>query len=212
MDVYATEEQQIEEIKKWWKENGLSIVAGVVLGLGAIFGWRAWQSHLVTEAEAASMVYQKMTTAISEEKTDEMRKYAGELLADYPATAYAVFAKLFLAKQAVDDKQPAEAEEHLRWALDNSKDDSLTHEIRLRLARVMAAQEKFSDALALLDITDKGAYSGHYDEVRGDILTQQGDIEGARAAYQQAQTKFKAAGTDTAILEMKLDDIGRIDA
>ena len=49
MDVYKTEEEQVEAIKKWWQENGKSIIAGVVIGITAIFGWRAYDSHMAVQ-------------------------------------------------------------------------------------------------------------------------------------------------------------------
>ena len=43
MEVYETEEQQVEAVKKWWKENGVSLIVGVVMGLSAIAGWKYYQ-------------------------------------------------------------------------------------------------------------------------------------------------------------------------
>jgi len=31
LDVYSTEEEQVEAIKKWWNENGKSIIAGIII-------------------------------------------------------------------------------------------------------------------------------------------------------------------------------------
>ena len=45
MDIYASEEEQVQAIKKWGKENGPGIIAGLILGLGALFGWRYWQGQ-----------------------------------------------------------------------------------------------------------------------------------------------------------------------
>ena len=38
MEQYETEEQQVEAIKRFWKENGLSLVIGALLGLGGLLG------------------------------------------------------------------------------------------------------------------------------------------------------------------------------
>ncbi len=53
MDVYRTDEEQVEALRKWWLENGKSVIAGIVIGFSAIFGWRAWQDHTIVQAEAA---------------------------------------------------------------------------------------------------------------------------------------------------------------
>ena len=211
MDVYTTEEQQVEQIKKWWQDNGTSVIVGIVLGLGAIFGWRAWQTHEMEQAEAASGIYQEMVSATNQEDITGAENAAEQIFAGHGSSTYAVFAKLLLAKQAIENKEIAQAEEHLRWALNKNNNKSLEHDIRLRLVRVLISQEKLAEALALLDVRERGAYSGSYDELRGDILALQGDADGARGAYQQAQTKFRTAGVDTSILEIKLDDLGRVE-
>ncbi len=72
MDVYKTEEEQVEAIKKWWQENGKSIIAGVVIGITAIFGWRAYDNHTAVQAEAASTLYEQMIGAA---RVNDTRKY-----------------------------------------------------------------------------------------------------------------------------------------
>ena len=53
MDVYNTEEEQVEAIKKWWNENGKSIITGIIIGVIAIFGWRSYENHTAMQAKAA---------------------------------------------------------------------------------------------------------------------------------------------------------------
>jgi len=211
LDVYRTDEEQAEAIRKWWDENGKSVVAGIVLGLAAVYGWRGWQDYNIEQAEAASVIYQEMVVAVRDnENADAAQKTAERIISDYGSTAYALFARLTLAKLAVDENEYVIAEDHLRWALDNNQEDSLEHLIRLRLARVLIAQEKSDAAMTLLDVKAPGQFGSSYDELRGDTLNIRGEIEAARSAYQQAITKKRSLGNDISVLEMKLDDLGRI--
>ena len=73
MDVYTAEAQQIEEIKKWWRENGLSVVLGLTLGVSGIFGWRYWQDVNVESAEAASALYSDMIVSLQNENPTQAR-------------------------------------------------------------------------------------------------------------------------------------------
>ena len=59
-----TEDQQLEELKKWWKENGSSIITGVVLGLAILFGARAWFAWQERTAQQASAVYTVMMLSL----------------------------------------------------------------------------------------------------------------------------------------------------
>lgn len=64
MEAYETEEQQVEAIKSWWKENGKAVVIGGVVGIGAILGWKYYQSSQITAKETASAAYERALTAL----------------------------------------------------------------------------------------------------------------------------------------------------
>ena len=212
LDVYRTEEEQVEALKKWWQENGKSAVIGLVVGLGAIFGWRMWQEEQLRQAEAASEMYQQMVIAVRDDNDpDQAQKTAEQILNDHESTVYAVFAKLLLAKLAVDAQDLESATEHLRWSLDNNHGGSLEHLIRLRLARILLARDKSDAASSIINVKQTGQFGAAYDELHGDIKHLDGDIEAARIAYQQALTKTQASRNDISVLEIKLDELGRID-
>lgn len=209
MDVYKTEDEQVEALKEWWKENGTSAVLGVALGLGAIFGWRAWQAHQIAEAEAASVLFQELVAAVREPNPDKAKQSAGRIEERYSKTAYAIFARLILARLAVEASDLDAAAGHLRWALEKNTESALEREIQLRLARVLSAQEKFDEAITLLDLADAGEYAATYDELRGDIEVLRGNPDAARAAYERALGRTRPAGADGSLLELKLDNLGR---
>ena len=208
MDAYTAEAQQIEEIKKWWRENGLSIVLSLTLGISAIFGWRYWQAARIEQAEAASTLYSEMIISLRNENQTEARDSAEMILAEYENTAYGVFAMLALARLAVDDSDMDAAETHLRRALDNNSDASFAHVIRLRLIRVLISRDKLDEARSLIASPKKGEFASSYDELMGDISVLQGDLETARSSYQQSIDKARADGRDISTVELKIDNIG----
>ena len=208
MDAYSSETQQIEAIKKWWRENGLSVVLGLTLGVSGIFGWRYWQDVKMEQAEAASVLYSDMIAAIVNENSTGARDYADRILADYRNTTYGVFALLALARLAVADDDLEAAETHLRQALKQNKDNSFSHVIRMRLIRVLISQDKLGEASSLINRQETGEFASGYNELMGDISALQGDIESARDSYQQAINKGRSAGRDISTLELKLNNIG----
>ncbi len=208
MDVYRTDEEQVEALKKWWLENGKSVVAGIVIGLSAIFGWRAWQDHTIAQAEAASSEYQNMIVAVRQGETDSALSHANAIMDDYNSTGYAPFAALMLARLAVDAEDYSTAEEHLRWAMEKSSNDQVRHIARLRLARLLIAQEKLDEAAPLLNIDNKGKFLTSYEELRGDIFIRQGMSEAARNAYKEALASSNATEESRSILQIKLDELG----
>ena len=208
MDAYTSEAQQIEAIKKWWRENGLSIVLGLTLGVSGIFGWRYWQDVKVERAESASILYSDMIASLQNEDGAESRDIADRILAEYENTTYGVFALLALAKLAVADDDLVAAETHLRRALKQSRDDTFSHVIRMRLIRVLIGQEKLDEASNLISRQKKSGFASGYDELMGDISVLQGEFETARNSYQQSIDKARVEGRDISTLELKLDNIG----
>ena len=209
MDAYSSEAQQVEEIKKWWRENGLSVVLGLTLGVSGIFGWRYWQDVKIEQAESASALYSDMIAAIVNENSTEAREYADSILADYRNTAYGVFALLAQARLAVIDDDLDAAETHLRQALKQNRDASFSHVIRIRLIRVLISRDKLDEASNLISRQEAGEFSSAYDELMGDISVQRGDFEGARGSYQQSINAARGAGRDISTLELKLNNIGQ---
>ena len=207
MDVYRTEEEQVEAIRAWWRENGRSAVFGVVLGLAGIFGWRGWQAHEAAQAEAASALYENMLEAARAGRSDEATTAGEKLAQEYDGSAYATFARLTLAGLAVDAKNLDAATGHLQQALAQKKSPALEMEIRLRLARIHVARKEFDAALALIDapvVVD--GYAAPVEELRGDIEAARGNTDAAREAYRKARAD--AAGTPDDLLELKLESLG----
>ena len=209
MDVYRTEEEQVEAIKKWWKENGKSIVTGIVIGITAIFGWRAYTGYEVRQAEAASTLYEQMLSASRTNDKENIRIYADRIITDYQSTTYALFAKLMLAKLAAEANDLTVAEQELRWVLNNNSQVELEHIARLRLVRVLIAGNKLDEANKLISITDTGKFTARYDELRGDILVKQGKKDEAKQAYEKALSNSIATEDAQSVLQMKLEDLGR---
>jgi predicted negative regulator of RcsB-dependent stress response len=207
LDVYNTEDEQVEAIKKWLAENGKSAIFGVVLGLSAIFGWRSWQSNEIEQAETASEIYQSSLVAMGEENQQQAIDSANTLINDYGNTGYAVLARLLMAYIETQKSNYSAAEEHLMRALESTDNETLKHEINLRLARVYTENKKFDLALNLLNEGASNNFSSQYNELKGDIYVQQGKNDDAKLAYQQAIAEAESAAFDPGLLNIKLSSV-----
>ena len=202
MEVYKTEEEQVQAIKDWWKENAVALVAGIVIGLAVLGGYRYWKDHKITQAEQASLLYSQMLVA-----SDKKAANADVLMRDYTSTPYAALASLMMAKAAIDSNKLDEAVSRLKWVLDNSDDEGIEHIARQRLARVYIEKKDYASAQALLaDIQAAGFKAGYY-EILGDLNLAQNRLEQARENYRFAMTTMGQGDPRYRLVKMKLDDI-----
>jgi len=210
VEVYKTEDEQVEELKKWWKANGTALMVGIIVVLLAVGGYRYWTAQKHSDAVQASSLLDSAVEALANGDDQLVSDAAGQLLSMYSDTSYAPLAALTLAKSkhAVDDLTSAQT--YLQWALDNTKDDAIKHIARVRLASVLWDQDKPSEALQLLDGVVPGEFVASYEELRGDIFASQGENEKAMKAYELAVVGDTFGGSET--VQLKLDGLKSLSA
>jgi len=212
---HLSDEEQLENLKRWWKENGLFTIAAVVLCIGGYFGWDNWKANQQQKMETASELYQQMMeVAIVEpgQKANDtqhrlVNELATQLKEEFSSSQYARYGALLVAKLAVEKNDLDAAAEQLRWALDDA-DEGLGLVIKLRLAKVEASRDNIDLALSMLYGVDAQTLSSAYAEARGDFYLMKGDKTAAYEAYKQALDL--ATDIDNRVgpvLELKLNQV-----
>ncbi|MDF1820308.1 MAG: tetratricopeptide repeat protein [Alcanivoracaceae bacterium] len=209
-----SEEEQIERLQSWWRENGTSLVAAIVVAVAAVVGWRHYQELERTEAAAASSVYENMTNAIQQAQqapenqslVTQAQASANTLVEEHANSAYADFARLFLARLAVEKDDLDEARTLLDEVAKGASDPAVAWTARLRLARVELQADDADAALAVLSQTYPDAFMGQALELKGDALRAKGDVAGARDAYSAALDAMSVE-ENRRLVQMKLDDL-----
>lgn len=205
METYLTEEERLEALQRWWKENKSSLFAGVIMGLVIITLWKYWQGHQQAQREEASLTYHLMGRAITAKQPEDAMKMGQQLIESYPSTTYAEFARLTLAKLKVEAGDLEAAKLRLEEEVKQGHDETLKALARLRLARVLLARGEADAGVALLKGTEStaGKFSALFEEVRGDLLIAAKRPEEARAAYEKA----KELGNRSPLLDLKIHDL-----
>lgn len=204
---YETEEQQVEALKQWWKDNGRSVIVGIVLGVGVIGGWQAYGSYNESKALEASDRYAEVLEALNDESTRGQAVELAETLQDEQGDSlYATLASMAAARALIEAGDLDGASEKLQWAVDNSPQPDVKELAVIRLARVLGANDEVSEALSVLPVNPSAAYVGFVEDIRGDLLVKNGDIDAARAAYQKALDNQDTAPMG-AFIRFKLDDL-----
>lgn len=201
---HLSDDEKAEALKRWWSDNGKSIIGGIVIGLALVFGWRGWLDYQQQQAAVASSEYDSLVEAASAGSLDQAGAKLESLKKDYAGTAYDYFASLEMARLAVDSKDLPAAKNYLEYAAANADQDGLKQLATVRLARVLMAMDDNAQAKALVSAGGEGAFAGEYAHILGDILRAEGDRAGALAAYEKA---LNQNGTNMALIEMKINQV-----
>jgi predicted negative regulator of RcsB-dependent stress response len=207
VDDNLTDQQRAEQIRIWLGENGWYLLAGLALGLAGLFGWRQWNSYSSTHAEQASALYEEMLTAIRVGRGTRADEIAARLAQDFASTPYLDQARLAMAKMKLDESRPEDATKYLQQVVEHSDTPEVVNIARMRLARVLAQEEKYEDALKVLSDPGDSAFGPRFHEVRGDIYYAMGRPDEARAEYEAALRGDPTAVGDPAFLQAKLAEL-----
>ena len=198
------EEQEINQLKDWWKENGKTIIVAFILGVGGMFGWRYWQTHQAEQIAQASAQYDAL---IYSAQQDEQAKKANieQFVQANSKTAYAVFALLDEAKKAAEKQDFAAAEVNLNQALTQSQDEVLTSIVALRLSAVQFQLGQLDNALTTLNQVKGESFNARKSILTGDIQVAKGDKVAAKNSFEQAQQS--GSQLEQQMAKMKLNNL-----
>lgn len=205
MDVYSTEEEQVQAIKKWWKENSTSLIVGIVIAVAILGGYRYWTDYKQSQAQQASVLYNKVLSADAEYKILNTET----LQSDFSATPYAALASLILAQEYINKNETDKAVLQLNWVIENANDDAVQHIARQRLARVYLSLNKVADAEALIKGVKAEGFSATYSEIRGDINVAKNLIVQGKENYRLALSAMSQNDQRYSTVKMKLDDLAQ---
>lgn len=179
------EEQEINQLKDWWKENGKAIIVAFVLGVGGMFGWRYWQVYQTNQIIEASAGYEALVYGAKQNSAAQKVKLT-EFVQANSKTSYAVFALLNEAKNAVARQDFIAASTALEQALAQSQDEILTSLAAVRLSAVQFQSGQLDNALSTLNQVKSASFNARKALLSGDIQLAKGDQAAAKSSFEQA--------------------------
>jgi predicted negative regulator of RcsB-dependent stress response len=220
VSVHLTEEEQLEVLKRWWKDYGKTVITGIAAAIAIYFAWTAWQDKQRGKAESASSHYEELVKILNVEQGKTLsdadkanaEHIANELKEKNGHSLYAQGAAFYLAKAAVDAGNLDKAVSELQWILASKPDVATAQLAHVRLARVYVSKAAYAEAQAQLVEEPSKAFASEYAEVRGDILKAQGNKDAAATAYKRAlETTDPQQQERTMVLQMKADELKTAD-
>ncbi len=206
--AYDLEEQeQLDELKAWWKANGKWITNGLIALLLVFAAYQAWQYYQSKQSVDASTEFQALQVT-DEKDLKAIQAKAAQIMDQYASTPYAGRAALYVAKAnyAANDVKSAKAQ--LEWAIDHAQETSVHAIASLQLATILAEEKNYEAALKLLEAKHDAGFDGLFSDLKGDLLVALGKKEEAKAAYENALLKLDADGKYRYLTQQKLEALG----
>jgi len=202
------EQEQIEQLRAFWKRWGNFILGALIVILGSYLGWVTWQNHQNSQALEASAMFDELEKVSQGPDLAKMAAVFSDLKTRYPKTIHAQQAGLILAKHQFEAKQLDEAAVSLTWVSDNATLEEFRAMANLRLAGVLFEQKKYDDALRTLDKPAPEAFAGLLADRRGDVLLAQEKKPEAIEAYTRAWKALEGQSGYRRLVESKLGTLG----
>lgn len=202
------EQEQVETLKAWWKDNGKWLLLVLAIALGGYGGMQGWQAYKTNQALAASSLFFDLTKQVESGDPKRINDAATAVVSSYGGSAYAPRAYLLASQINLQLGDPARAKIQLQWVLKNASEEGLKNVARLNLATMLLDEKNFSEAQELLDAPHPDSYDNLYADLKGDMLSAQEKKEEARVAYQKALEKTDSKSQYSALIRLKLEALG----
>lgn len=208
---YETEEEQVEAIKNWWKQNGTQLLLGILVIVLVYTGWQYWQNKKYAESVYASSVFEAMQVRAEQGKLGDVAREGLKLMEQQPDSPYSTGVALLLAKFYSQKGEKDRVIENYQWAVKHAADASLKTVAQLRFARYYVDQKQFDKAQAQMDAIQVAslvpAEKANYDYVSGTLALFQGKTAEAKKLFTSVVENKEADDNIKAVAQLQLDDL-----
>jgi predicted negative regulator of RcsB-dependent stress response len=202
------EQEQLDQLKAFWKQYGNLFTWVLIALLGAYGAWNGWNWWQRDQAVKASAMFDELDSAAQAGDADRAGRVFADMKSRYPRTAFTAQGGLLAAKVEFEKGQIDNARAALGWVGENAGESEYQTVARLRLAGLLLDEKKYDEALKQLDGASANEFAPLVSDRRGDVLLAQGKTEDAKAAFLAAWTAMDPKVEYRRLIEAKLNLLG----
>ena len=202
------EQEQLDQIKHFWKQYGNLITWALILVLGSFTAWNGYQYWQRNQASKSAALYDEVERAAKAVDLTRLERSFGDIKDKFGSTAYAQQAGLLAAKVFTENGKADAAKAALTWVAEKSDDMGYQAVARLRLAAVLADGQAYDEALKQLSVGFPKEFDGLVADRKGDILSLQGKTQEAKVEYAKAYASLSSKVEYRRLIEFKLNALG----
>ena len=202
------EQEQLAELKHFWKSYGNLISWVLIAVLGAYAAWNGYQYWERNQSAKASALYDEVDKAVAANDVARVERSLADMKDKFGSTHFAHQAGLLAARSLYDQGKADQAKAILTWVADSAPTPALKDVARLRLASLLWEAKALDEALKQLNTPFTPEMAGLASDLRGDVLQAKGQASEAVAAYQQAWKQIPATSEYRRMVQAKLSALG----
>ena len=203
------QQEQMQNLKAFWKANGKWITSGLIvllLAVGSINGWKLWNNY---NKEKASNILTNLEKNIEAQNTDIALRLYQEISKDYPDTLQAGLAGLLIAKSLISDGKQGEAVSILDNIIGNSQVKWLAI---VRLSNLLLDLNRPGEVIEIIPENIPDHWVGIIIDRRGDAFATLGDFESAKKDWLRALSFYTANPSNQDVTRFISRKLATIDA
>lgn len=202
------EQEQLEQIKAWWRKYGNLVTWALIIVLAGFGGWQVWGKYQSKQSEQAAELFEEQQKAVEAKDNAKILRVATDIQDQYGKTSYGQMSALVAAKSAFDANDAAAAKKQYQWVLDNGRDGEYKAIAAVRLAGLLLDEKAFDDALNVLNGNFPDEFASVIADRKGDVFSAQNKVQEARTAFALALEKAPQEDPARQLIQLKLDAIG----
>lgn len=206
------EQEQLDQLKHFWRQYGGLIAWGLVLVLVAIAAWNGWQWYQREQAAKAGAMFDEIERIVQASDAERVGSLFAEIRERYPRTVYTAQAGLLAARVQIDKGKNDAALASLQWVAENAGEGEYRAIARLRQAGMLMDDKKYDEALKVLAGDWPKSFEPLAADRRGDVLAAQGKKGEATAAYRSAYQGMDVQLDYRRLVDAKLTALGAADS
>jgi predicted negative regulator of RcsB-dependent stress response len=202
------EQEQLDELKHFWKRWGDLITWGLIVVLGGYSAWMGWQSYQGKQAAQAAALYDTVERAALSHDAALLDRSVTDIKDKFASTTYAQQAALLAARVYNDTDRKADAKTQLTWVIDKASDEGYQALARLRLASMLVEDKAYDDARKQLTAKAPDAFTPLMADRLGDLAMLQAQPAEAVQYYKNAWKGFEPNAEYRRLVAVKLAALG----
>jgi predicted negative regulator of RcsB-dependent stress response len=202
------EQEQLDQLKHFWKQFGNLISWGLIAILSCVAIWNGYQYWQRTQAAQAAAMYDEVERVARTGDAQKLDRAFGDMKDKFASTAFAYQAALLVAKTSYEAGNLEGAKTALTWVADKSQDKGYASVARIRLAGLLMDAKSYDAALKMLDSNISDEFTALAADRRGDVYVSQGEKAKAATEYQKAYIGLDEKSEYRRLVEVKLNALG----